>query len=395
MSETARYSSLRKIGLLTSVLGIAALGLGLFFAREEFFKSYLLGYSLFLALSLGALSITMLHHLTGGAWGFVLRRIHEASIGNIPLMGLLTLPIIAGMADIYPWARPEAASDEILRHKSFYLNPTFFIVRLAIYFTIWTAMAFFLRRWSLEQDRAKEGGKDPEKAKNRLRTLSGPGLVVYGLTVTFASIDLLMSLDPKWFSSVYALLMMVIQGLMALAFGTAIGALLPGVDALRQKDAKSNFHDLGNLLLAFIMLWAYMMLCQYLIIWSGNLPDETPWYIVRSSEGWGPVTVFLIIVHFGLPFFLLLFRANKRNLHTIGLLASGLLVAVLVDFFWLISPSFYSDGFAIHWLDLGSILAIGGLWLSSFAALLGRRPLIPIGDPDLPHGLVAANRGAA
>jgi hypothetical protein len=209
--------------------------------------------------------------------------------------------------------------------------------------------------------------------------------LIYGLTVTFASIDFMMSLEPEWYSSVYALLMMVIQGLMALAFGTAFSAFSPGAAPLRGAGAKGNFHDLGNLMLAFVMLWAYMMLCQYLIFWAGNLPDEIPWYLKRLEGGWGGVAVFLLLFHFVGPFTFLLFRDNKRDRRALGLLAAYLLVMALVDFVWFISPAFYPKQIAIHWLDAASIAGIGGLWLFFFSRRLSKSPMIPPDDPELPQ----------
>jgi hypothetical protein len=396
MNDTTSLSGMRRAAMIAGAIGVLGLAIGFFVARDHFFKSYLLGWSLFLALSLGGLAITMLHHITGGAWGFVLRRTHEASMGNLPLMGVLSVPILIGLAEIYPWARPElVAGDELLRHKSAYLNPSFFLVRLAIYFVVWSGMSFLLRRWSIEQDQHLNDARYRDRVKGRLRVLSGPGLVVYAMTVTFASIDLLMSLEPRWFSTIYALLMMVIQALMALAFGTATGALVPGLEALRRKNARSHFHDLGNLMLAFIMLWAYMMLSQYLIIWSGNLTEEVPWYLARWNDSWAAVTVLLVIVHFAMPFFFLLFRSNKRNLRSLGFLACWLLLAVLVDFVWFISPAFFPDGLAIHWLDVAALAGVGGIWLLAFTALLSRHPLIPAGDPDLPAVFLESGDGGS
>lgn len=386
------FPALGRAGLAAAVAGAVLLVIGAITLREQFFRSYLMAFELFLSLSLGALAITMLHHVTGGAWGFVLRRVFEAAIGNLVLLALLFLPILIGLPILYPWARPEiVANDPILQHKQLYLNPTAFTIRAAVYFSIWCTMAFLLRRWSADQDQRR----DVEGSARRMRNLSGAGILIYALTVTFATIDFAMSLEPHWYSSVYALLMVVIQGLMALAFGTAFAAFARAADPLRGKDPQSHFHDLGNLMLAFVMLWAYMMFCQYLITWAGNLPTEIPWYLNRMEGGWGQVGVFLVLFHFVAPFLFLLFRDNKRNMRVLGALAGWLLLMVLVDFIWFLSPAFYPKQITIHWLDGGALLGIGGLWVFGFSRLLGRRPLIPLGDPDLPESFREAAKGGA
>jgi hypothetical protein len=376
------FPTLSRASLACAVLGWLGLMIGLMTQPAQFYRSYLLGFALFLGLALGSLSLVMLHHLTKGGWGFVLKRPLEAAMSNVVLMALLSTFILIGIESIYPWARPDVvAHDEVLQHKAFYLNAGFFRLRIIAYFVIWAGMVTLLRKWSFESD---EGKGDATRLSDRMKALSGPGLVVYGLTMTFAAVDLLMSLDPHWFSTIYALLLIVIQALSALAFGTAFGALSGGAGRLRTSEAQNHFHDLGNLMLAFVMLWAYMMLSQYLIIWSGNLPEEIPWYIARTKDSWGTVSVALVVFHFILPFLFLLFRSNKRNLKTIGSLASFLIVMVMLDFFWFITPTFYANGVEIHWLDFASIIGIGGLWLWTFLWQLERRPLVPLHDPDLP-----------
>src|SRR5437867_1559766 len=234
------------------------------------------------------------------------------------------------------------AHDEVLQHKHLYLNTPFFIVRAAIYFAVWNALSYFLNAWSLEQDRTG----DPRVAR-RMQMLSAGGLVAYGLTITFASFDWLMSLEPHWFSTIYGVLIIGGQGLSAMAFLIAAIVWLGRRPPLQDVVVPAHLHDLGNLLLAFVMLWAYFSFSQYLIIWSGNLPEEIAWYLHRLQTGWRVVGVALVLFHFAVPFCLLLSRAVKRQGRMIVKVAVGILIVRLVDLFWLIAPEFHRTGIAV------------------------------------------------
>ncbi len=355
------------------ILALAACAAGAAGSPDQFFRSYLFAYLFWIGIALGCFAIVMLHHLVGGSWGVVIRRLLESGAGTLPLMAVLILPLLAGLPRLYVWARPEAvAGDELLRHKAPYLNVPFFLGRLAFYFAVWIMLAHLLNKWSEEQDRTLS-----PRVKARLQLLSGPGLVLYGLTVTFASVDWVMSLEPHWFSTIYGILFMTGEALATLAF--VILALLvlvrrkPMADVLRP----AHFHDLGNLMLAFVMLWAYVCFSQFLIIWSGNLPEEIPWYLRRLDGGWAWVAVALLVFHFALPFVLLLSRQNKQRLEILAGIAGGVLLVRLVDLFWMVMPAFHPGGFRVHWMDLLMPVGIGGLWLAAFVWRLKRRPLLP------------------
>jgi hypothetical protein len=355
------------------ILALAACAAGAAGSPDQFFRSYLFAYLFWIGIALGCFAIVMLHHLVGGGWGVVIRRLLESGAGTLPLMAVLVLPLVAGLPRLYVWARPEAvAGDELLRHKAPYLNVPFFVGRLVFYFAVWIVLAHLLNKWSEEQDRTLS-----PQVKTRLQLLSGPGLVLYGLTVTFASVDWVMSLEPHWFSTIYGILFMTGEALATLAF--VILALLvlvrrkPMADVLKAR----HFHDLGNLMLAFVMLWAYVSFSQFLIIWSGNLPEEIPWYLRRLDGGWAWVAVVLVVFHFALPFVLLLSRQNKQRLPILAGIAGGVLVVRLVDLFWMVMPAFHPGGFRVHWMDLLMPVGIGGLWLAAFAWRLKRRPLLP------------------
>ena len=363
-------------------VGAAALAIcavGGFFAPAQFFRSYLSAFLFWTGVALGCMAVAMLHHVTGGAWGLPIRRPLESGTRTLPLMLLLFLPIVLGARRIYEWADPAAvAHDPILRHKSLYLNLPFFTGRALLYFAAWLALAYFLNRWSLEQDAT---GARP--IARRLQILSSAGLVAYGLTVTFASIDWAMSLEPHWFSTMYGVLFIAGQGLTAFAFIVVVLVLLADTPPLASYVAQRHYHDLGKLMLAFVMFWAYVSFSQYLIIWAGNLPEEIPWYLRRLQGGWGWIGIALIVFHFLLPFLLLLPASANRNPRILGTVAGLVLFMRLVEVFWLTQPAFAGSRFRIHWMDVLAPIGVGGLWLAVFFWQLGKRPLLPVNDPEL------------
>jgi len=318
--------------------------------------------------------------------GLAIRRPLESGMRTLPLVAILFLPIALGVGRIYEWAHPEAvAADPILRHKSLYLNVPFFLGRAAVYFGAWLVLSYLLNRWSLEQDATGD-----RSISRRLQLLSSAGLVLYGLTVTFASIDWAMSLEPHWFSTMYGVLFIAGQGLSAFAFIVAVLVLIAGRAPLSQFVEAKHYHDLGKLMLAFVMFWAYVSFSQYLIIWAGNLPEEIPWYLRRLQGGWGWVGAALVVLHFALPFFLLLPASANRNPRILLGVAGLILFMRLVDVFWLTRPAFAKEGFHLHWMDLLAPVGVGGLWLAAFLWQLGKRPLLPVNDPEMQQALAHA-----
>ncbi len=362
-------------------VGVAALALcvaGAIASPAQFFRSYLFGYLFWTGVALGCLAIVMLQHLSGGAWGMVIRRMLESGSRTLPLMALLFLPLIPGIRQLYGWSRP----DNAISYQTAYLNVPFFLFRAALYFLVWLSIAYFLNRWSREQDRTGD-----LRLARRLQLLSGPGLVLYGLTATFAAIDWVMSLEPHWYSSIFGILIIGGQALSAMAFIIAVAVLLAQHEPLSGVLLPSHFNDLGKLLLTFVMLWAYFAFSQLLIIWSGNLSEEIPWYLHRLHSSWRWVGVLLILFHFALPFVLLLSRDLKRNARALALLAVGVIFMHLVDLFWLTAPEFWPGGFHLHWMDIAAPVGIGGVWLAVFAWQLRGWPLLPIGDRYLEKAL--------
>lgn len=392
MSEPVRTSAFdlpsdhvlhRVQGAALVVAGIGILGcvVGVFAARPQFFHAYLISYLFFLGLALGSMAILMIQYITGGAWGAVIRRLLESATRTLPLMALLFLPIALGLTDLYEWARPEhVAHDPILQHKSLYLNVPFFLGRAVFYFVAWITTAYFLNRWSREQDAAA----DPRLTR-RLEMISRGGLLLYALTMTFAAMDWGMSLEPHWFSTLYGVMFMGGQGLSTFAFMIPMAALLADRQPFARIISPAQFHDLGKLMLAFVMLWAYFALSQYLIIWSANLPEEIPWYLARTKNGWQWVALVLVIVHFALPFLVLLSRDIKRHARAVAVVALILIGARFVDLFWLLRPAVAPEGFAIHWLDPAAAAAVGGMWMWLFVSQLKTRPVLPLNDPAIPR----------
>jgi len=325
--------------------------------------------------------------------------VNEASSRVLPFMAILFIPIALGVHELYTWANPEiVAHDAVLQHKAPYLNVPFFLARTALYFILWSSLAFLISKLSLDQERGEHG------QALKMQRLSGGGLVVYALTVLFMSVDWIMSLDPHWFSTIYGILFMGGQGLSALAFTIAVVVLLSRIEPMSRVIAPAHLHDLGKLMLAFVMLWAYFSFSQFLIIWSANLPEEIPWYLKRMGGGWAYVGLGLIFLHFALPFVLLLSRDLKRNGRTLILVAVAVIVMRLVDLFWLIGPighdpaegGHYAGQPAVmhlHWLDGVAPIAIGGIWLALFLWQLQTRSLLPLGEPYLAEALEHGRHG--
>ncbi len=373
------WDQVQRRALVVGAAGVVLCGVGVFFNPVQFFRSYLLAYLFWLGIPLGCLAILMLHHLVGGAWGALIRRVLEAGTRTLPLLVFLFVPLLFGVHELYLWARPEVvANDLLLQRKSSYLNIPFFMLRSALYFVVWLAVSYLLNKWSLRQDRT---GADP--FERRMRLLSGPGLVLYVVTATFAYVDWMMSLEPHWFSTIYGILAIVGQLLATLAFAVVVTALLVDAPPLSDLMSPGHVHDLGNLLLAFVMVWAYMAISQFLIIWSGNLPEEITWYLHRTQGGWEWVGLALILFYFGLPFFLLLSRGIKQHVRRLAWVAGAMLGMHGVDVFWRVVPAFQPSGVAVHWMDVAALMGVGGIWMAVFVWQLRERPLLPVYDPGL------------
>ena len=373
----------RRNAAILAVAGAALCLVAWLVNPARFFQSYLVGFMYWVGISVACLAVIMVHHLVGGLWGFAIRRPAEAGALTIPLMALLFLPIALGMRHLYPWTDPSVlAAHPVVRAKVPYLNVDFFLIRALIYFVIWTGLALILNWGARVQDRAE----DPAPT-HRLQNLSGPGMVLYFLTVTFAMVDWGMSLEPDWFSSIYGVMLLVGQVLATLAIFIIVATWLSETKPLAEVATPQAFNDLGNLLLAFVMLWAYMSFSQYLITWSGNLAEEIPWYLRRSVGGWRAIAVALIVFHFFVPFFLLLSQDRKRKARALTKVCIAILFMRFVDNTWLFLPAFQARSLWEFWSVVPAFVGIGGIWVVVFLDRLVARPLLPLNNPQLTAAL--------
>ncbi len=376
------------------VFSVAAIGLA-FIQPEQFFRGYLLAFMCWLGVTLGSMAILMLRHLTKGAWGMVIRRILGAAMRCVPLMTLLFVPFVFNLPKLYIWARPlDGIADKHLREHlqqitQSYLSVPGFIIRAAIYFAIWNLLSFLLTKWSEEQDHP--GARDNT---GRFKALSGPGLILYGFTITFAAIDWVMSLDPSWISTIYGLLVLIGEVLAALCFAVVIERILFRYRPMSELLKPDYVHDHGKLMLAFVMVWAYFSFSQWLIIWAGNLPEEITWYMKRLNGGWEAIGLFLVIFNFAVPFVLLLSRPFKRDVTRLVWLAVWLLLMRYLDLFWMIEPNF-SKSFTVTLSDIVVPVAMGGLWLAYFFRNLASIPLVPAYDAFAQEVLEPSHEHAA
>lgn len=383
-----QFDRIQKQALALGILGLALCAIFGYSHSEQFFRSYLFSYVYWISIPLGCMAILMLHHLTGGPWGYPIRRILEAGSRTFFLMVVLYVPLWFGMSALYPWTKAGWAPDDYLHHFKFvYLRPGFFTARTVVYFALLLILVYFLNKWSEEQDRTGN-----ENLARRMMRISGVGVVIWGLVVSFAAFDWVMSLQPDWFSTIYGMIFIVVEALVAMSFTLFILRLLSDGPPLQDCIRPSDYNDLGNLMLTFVLLWAYLSFDQFLLIWAGNLKDEIPWYLTRAFGGWGGVAAALIVFHFFVPFFYLLQRPLKRRLRNLSLIAAYMIVLTLVDVYWLIVPSFQKIGPHVHWLDIFAVVGIGGVWLATFLSQLKKWPLLPLHDPRF-EGVLSNEHG--
>jgi hypothetical protein len=382
-----RLERVQMRALIAGVVGLAA-GFGAWAIWPvHFFPAYLVGFLYWLGISLGCLGLTMLHHLVGGSWGLVIRRPLESGAMNVLPLAVLFVPIAFGISSLYPWARGGAGDHAAIGEHTLYLSESFYLIRAGIYFVIWIAMGLIVNGLSNRQDATTNA------APSRwLQGIAGPGIVLLFLAATFSAIDWGMALDAKWTSTIYGVMLIIGDALATLALTIAIAGLLAADKPMSEIATPGRLNDLGNLMLAFVMLWAYMSFCQFLIIWSGNLSEEIPWYLRRTRGGWEWVALSLIVFNFFLPFFVLLFRSNKREATKVSRVALWILFMHWVNLVWLVVPA-STDPASPHilWTQvfLSALLTvgIGGIWIAVTVHWLKRRPLVPLHDPSLIEAL--------
>ena len=371
-------AQIQRRSLIVGVVALAFWGVGAFIRPDRIFQSYLIGFLFWSGIALGSLALIMLQYLTGGEWGVVIRRPLEAATRTLPALVLLFLPLAYGMPRMYARAHAAQATSAVPSAEDPYLFTRFFLLRAAIYFAIWLLLAYLLTHWSRKQDRTT----DPRWSK-RLQALSGPGLVIYGFTVSFAGVDWIMSLQADWNSTIFGMLVMGSQVLSGLAFTVIIAVLLAAFPPLSEVLAPKHFHDLGKLLLTFVMLWAYFAFSQLLIVWAGNLPEEISFYMPRFVGPWRWIGLTMIVFEFAIPFVLLLSRDLKRHARALAVVAIILLGMRFIDLFWLVGPAFHPALVLLPWMELLATIGLGGVWLSVYMSQLKRQPLLPVNEPAL------------
>jgi hypothetical protein len=368
---------------IVGVAGLVATLAGLFLVSpDQFYRSWLWSYLFVVGLAAGSLAWLMVQYLTGGAWGVIIRRPAEAAARTMPLVLVLFVPIFIGIRNLYPWSHANLVmADAVLRHKQPYLNVPFFTLRALIYLSGWWFLSWCLNRWSATEDR--EGGETPRR---KMGALSGPGLIFFGLSVTFMATDWVLSIDPRWYSTMYGLLMIAGQALSSMAFLIAVVVFLAARKPMADVVTPRHLHDLGKLMFALVMLWAYFSFSQFLIIWAGNLPEEIPWYLVRLHGGWQYVGLLIVTGHFALPFALLL-RGCEAQFQTAAQYRCVCLVMRVIDIYWQVAPDFLKGSFGVSWVDLTAVVGLSGVWLAYFLKQLEKRPLLPLHDPHLSEAL--------
>jgi hypothetical protein len=388
----SEWDRVRRTALLVAAVGAAAFVLLALVhwllhpdeGPKQIGVSYLVGYSYWLGAALGGLVFLMLQYVTGGAWGLLLRRILEASASMIVPLAVLFIPLILCLPIIYEygkWTPVETVAK--LHSKAIWLSAPVVTVKSILYFACWIGMTALFLRWSKQQDEGANG-----RILDRCETLGAPGIVLYAATITLASIDWVMSLEPDWYSTIFPAMFSVGQLLNGYAFALTVFLLLSDRPPFAGSIHPPHMRDFGSLLLAFVMFWAYMSFSQLLLVWVGNLPEETPWYLLRSRGGWQYIAGIIAFFHFAVPFMLLLLRDIKDHRRRLLAVAVGLLIMRFIDLFWWIEPALDHEGRYFFWLlDIAAFTAVGGLCVWWFVGRLRSRPLLPLNDPYLAEAL--------
>ncbi len=376
-----RFTRVQQQAKIVGIGGVILMTAGAVFARADFFQSYLFGYLFWMWLTLGCLGILLLHHLVSGSWGHVVQRYLESGVRTLPLMAVLFIPVLLGMKDLYPWTSHEHL-EHAVTEKVGYLNVPFFIARQVLYFGFWITVAL----WLSKKSRLQDENADPRLTR-QIKIISGPSMVFFVVTVTLASVDWMMSLEPEWYSTMYGIGRIAGAALGCIAFTIVmirfLGKRKPLVDVLSTR----HLHHLGNLLMAFTIFWAYIAFSEFLIIWSGNLPEDNMWHLRRMGIDWNILAAILILGHFAIPFALLLSRSVKRRIEPLARIAAGILIMRLIDIYWLVYPAFNEHQLKFHWLSLVAPVAIGAIWVWMFVNYLKSQPLLPLNDPRFHNGM--------
>lgn len=382
LTDKGRFGTL---ALIVGAVGLVLSAVGFVLDAHQFYYSYLVSFAYWASLGIGALFFVLLHHLVGVEWSIVLRRITETVMVSLPILLIFFIPVLFGLHDLYHWSHTEAvAEDPILKGKAGYLNFPFFTVRTVLYFGIWFLFATLLYRYSIRQDRG-------ENTTSRMHNLSAAGMILFAFTVTYAAFDWLMSLEPHWYSTIYGVWYFAGSLLAFLSFTVVFGLYLRGKGILENVIKVDHYHDLGKLMFAFTIFWAYIAFSQYFLIWYANIPEETIYYLKRWEGSWQTVSLLLVFGHLMFPWLALVSRAGKRNLLFLKLIAIWLLLMHWVDLHWAVMPNHHKSGFHLSWMDLTTMMGIGGIFLWYFFRTYSSQALIPVKDPKLAVSLNHVN----
>jgi len=367
---------LAAVGVVASVVGFSV-------ERQQFYHSYLTAYLFSLTVSLGCLFFVLLQHLTRAGWSVAIRRVAETAASMVPVFIVLFIPVLLGRGDLYHWTHHDAVEhDLLLQHKEGYLNVTFFLIRAAAYFLIWLLISQYFHRQSVAQDTHR----DP-KVTVQLQRRAAPSMILFAFTLTFMAFDWVMSMDPHWYSTIFGVYVFSGTAVAGYAFLTIAITRLRGLGFLGQAVRVDHYQDLGRLMFAFSVFWAYIAFSQYFLIWYGNIPEETVWYVHRMEGSWKILSYFLAAGHFAVPFVFLMSRWTKRRPWFVTLLAMWLILVHYIDLYWLIMPNLHHEGVQWHWLDLACLLATFGIFMAVFLHRLARNTIIPVGDPRLKESM--------
>jgi hypothetical protein len=380
--SAARYQTR---ALIVGAVGVLVCLVGLFLpgGPEHLLRSWLTAFMFWVGLAAGCMGVLMMTYMVGGWWGFIPRRILLSGAQNVYWMAICFLPLLIFSKKIYAWMTPEFRDSlgpekaHLWKFTSYLTQPRWSTWSI-LYFLIWMAMVFLLTKWAAERNVSP--GND-RQWRLKFQKLSAPGLVIYCLTMTFASFDWVMSLSPDWYSTIFGMIFLSGQALAAFSFCAVICLLLAKEEPMSLFFKKDIMHDIGKMMLAFTMFWAYVSFSQYLIIWSGNLPEEIVWFLQRMQHGWGLIAIGIILFHFAMPFSMMLSKDLKRNRAGLATIALLVLVMRYVELYWYIKPNFDGANLKFFWLDIASYAAIGGFWMANFWRNLRARPLFPVNDP--------------
>ena len=378
-----QWRGFKLFAIVLAAAGVVLSAVGFAVDRAQFFHSYLTAFVFVLTVVLGCLFFVMLQHITRAGWSVSVRRMAEIAAWTFPVMFVLFLPVLAGLGDLFHWTHQEAVEhDPLLQGKAGYLNLTFFLIRAALYFAIWTLLGRYFLRRSLIQDTNRE-----PKLTVEMQRRAAPGIILFALSLSFMAFDWIMSMDPHWYSTIFGVYVFAGTAVAGFAFITLTGMTLRRAGYLAHTMRVDHYQDLGRFLFAFSVFWAYIAFSQFFLIWYGNIPEETIFFVHRSEGTWKAASLVLAVGHFVIPFVLLMSRWVKRRPALVTALAGWMLVIHYWDLYWLIMPNLHHEGVHFHWIDLACLAAVAGVFLTVYVRKLNGHALVPVGDPRLTESL--------